>query len=161
MFRCLKIDVFRPTVNIKLNIYWVIGKSPLFEVRCMDVDDSDSLKSTLIPEKSHIEKSDTTDGKSISPDVVSDEEDLVRPPSWSQKQSTIRSAKKRSSADGKSISPDVVPDEEDLVHPPSWSQKQSTSRSAKKRSSAVCVYTYKVDSSNLHLHSFFAGVLLV
>ena len=127
----------------------------------MDVDDSDSLKSTLIPEKSHIEKSDMTDGKSISPDVVSDEEDLVCPPSWSQKQSTSRSAKKRSTADGRSISPDVVSDEEDLVHPPSWSQKQSNCRSAKKRSSAVCVYTYKVDSSNLCFPSFFSRVLLL
>ncbi|XP_062156944.1 protein SEEDLING PLASTID DEVELOPMENT 1 isoform X2 [Alnus glutinosa] len=71
------------------------GKSPLFEVRCMDVDANDS---TLIPENSHIEKYDMTDGKNISPDVESDEEDFVLPPSWSKKQSTSRSTKKRSSA---------------------------------------------------------------
>lgn len=101
----------------------MIGKSPLFEVRCVDVDASDSLKSTLIPEKSHIETYDMTDGKNISHEVESDEEDLV--------------------------------------HSPSWSKKQSTSRSAKKRSSAVCVYTYKVDSSSLHFLSFFSRILLL
>jgi hypothetical protein len=86
----------------------------------MDVDAGDS---TLIPENSHIEKYDMTDGKNISPDVESDEEDFVLPPSLSK--------------------------------------KQSTSRSTKKRSSAVCVYTYKVDSSSLHFLSFFSRILLL
>ena len=84
----------------------------------MDADDNDSLKFTLLPEKSHIEESNMNDGKDVSSDIESDEEEVG--------------------------------------HPPSWSKKQSTSIYVKKQSSPVCVYTYKVNSSSLHLHSFFS-----
>lgn len=114
----MRVEVFGPTVNLKWNFYWVIGKSPLFEIRHMDADDNDSLKFTLLPEKSHIEESNMNDGKDVSSDIESDEEEVG--------------------------------------HPPSWSKKQSTSIYVKKQSSPVCVYTYKVNSSSLHLHSFFS-----
>ena len=91
------VEVFRPTVNLKLNFYWVIGKSPLFEIRHMDADDNDSLKFTLLPEKSHIEESNMNDGKDVSSDIESDEEEVGHPPSWSKKQSTSIYVKKRSS----------------------------------------------------------------
>ncbi|GMY09292.1 protein SEEDLING PLASTID DEVELOPMENT 1-like [Fagus crenata] len=80
------------------------GKLPLFEVRHMDVDDSDSLKYTLIPEeilteksdKVHIEKSDMADGKDVSAEIESGEE-VGHPPSRSKKWSTNISVKRRSS----------------------------------------------------------------
>ena len=93
----MRVEVFRPTVNLKLNFYWVVGKSPLFEIRHMDADDNDSLKFTLLPEKSHIEESNMNDGKDVSSDVESDEEEVGHPPSWSKKQSTSIYVKKRSS----------------------------------------------------------------
>nr|POE53669.1 uncharacterized protein ycf45 [Quercus suber] len=73
------------------------GKSPLFEIRHMDADDNDSLKFTLLPEKSHIEESNMNDGKDVSSDIESDEEEVGHPPSWSKKQSTSIYVKKRSS----------------------------------------------------------------
>ncbi|KAL4621550.1 hypothetical protein ACB092_06G237000 [Castanea dentata] len=73
------------------------GKSPLFEIRHMDADDNDSLKFTLLPEKSHIEKSNKNDGKDVSSDIESDEEEAGHPPSWSKKQGTSIRVKKRSS----------------------------------------------------------------
>ncbi|KAK4597968.1 hypothetical protein RGQ29_015470 [Quercus rubra] len=73
------------------------GKSPLFEIRHMDADDNDSLKFTLLPEKSHIEESNMNDGKDVSSDIESDGEEVGHPPSWSKKQSTSICVKKRSS----------------------------------------------------------------
>ncbi|KAM4094344.1 hypothetical protein ACJW30_06G189200 [Castanea mollissima] len=73
------------------------GKSPLFEIRHIDADDNDSLKFTLLPEKSHIEKSNKNDGKDVSSDIEYDEEEAGHPPSWSKKQSTSIHVKKRSS----------------------------------------------------------------
>ncbi|KAL0004305.1 hypothetical protein SO802_011866 [Lithocarpus litseifolius] len=76
------------------------GKSPLFEIRHMDADDNNSLKFTLLPEKSHIEESNMNDGKDVSSDIESDEEEVSHPPSWSKKQSTSIYVKKRSSPVG-------------------------------------------------------------
>ncbi|XP_018810639.1 protein SEEDLING PLASTID DEVELOPMENT 1 isoform X1 [Juglans regia] len=73
------------------------GKSSLFEVRQMDVDAIDSLKSTLILESSPLEKSAMADYKSISAEIDSDEDDLGHSSIQSKKQSTGRFLKKRNS----------------------------------------------------------------
>lgn len=63
----------------------------------MDVDASDSLKSTLILESSPIEKSAMTDYISISTEIDFDEDDLSHSSIQSKKRSTARFVKKRSS----------------------------------------------------------------
>lgn len=90
---CLKFEVSRLTVNLNWSFYRVTGKSPLFEVRQMEVDPRNSLKSSEI----HIEKTDITDGERISGDLDSDEEDLGHPPGQPHRWSTSRFVKKRSS----------------------------------------------------------------
>lgn len=70
------------------------GKTPLFEVRQMDAEDNNFLKSTLMPEERKLEHFISTNNEDNSTDIEFDEDDVRRSKKWSTKSST----RKRSTA---------------------------------------------------------------
>uniref|UniRef100_A0A5B7BEW5 AAA+ ATPase domain-containing protein n=1 Tax=Davidia involucrata TaxID=16924 RepID=A0A5B7BEW5_DAVIN len=72
------------------------GKSPLFEIRRMDAETNNSLKSTPTPTKDHLEEPELPNNGNKSTEIESDKEDGDCSPS-SKKSSINRSLSKRSS----------------------------------------------------------------
>ncbi|CAN1258182.1 Protein SEEDLING PLASTID DEVELOPMENT 1, partial [Linum perenne] len=106
------------------NLCWVIGKTPLFEIRQMETNEEDGIvESTPVSAQSDV----------IVPEVIPIDED--------------REYERKS--DAKDREHDRKSDEEDRDYVPSESKRSKTNRSVIKKIAPVCVYTYKILEDDL------------